>query len=290
MGVAEHGSVHLRIHHITLEKIAPNPHQPRKTFDEAALHELAESIKQVGVIQPVVVRPVGRATPDQSAVEPTAVGHGPTYELISGERRWRAAKLAGLTTLPALVRDDADVMVLQVSLIENVQRTDLNAVERAKAYALFRDTFGLSIDDLAVKTGENRSTVANYLRLLELPVPVLDLVQQDQLSMSHARALLALPSNESRMQWAEVAVRKGLSVRELEDIVAGRRGGAMQIAPPPKPKSPTAIQLEEQISSVLGMKVRVKLGTKKGHGALTIKFANLEDFDRIMRLLNIQTE
>jgi len=188
--------------------VDPNPSQPRSTFDEEGLVALAESVRANGVLQPVLVRPT----------------KGGRYELIAGERRWRAAKAAGLATVPALVRDTDDRESLLLALVENVAREDLSAVEEARAYALLQDEFEFSLGDVAERVGRSKPSVSNRLRLLELPDDLLDLVERGSLSEGHARAVLAVPGNEERRALARRIVREGLSVRAAER--AARWAGA----------------------------------------------------------------
>jgi ParB family chromosome partitioning protein len=193
---------------LPLGQIQANPRQPRRKVDAEALSGLAESVRAQGIIQPVVVRPI----------------EGGRYELIAGERRWRAAKAAGLATVPALVRETDDRESLLLALVENVAREDLSAVEEARAYALLQDEFALSLGDVAERVGRSKPSVSNRLRLLELPDDLLDLVERGQLSEGHARAVLAVPGNEERRALARRIVREGLSVRAAER--AARWAGA----------------------------------------------------------------
>jgi ParB family chromosome partitioning protein len=193
---------------LPLGQIQPNPRQPRRKVDAEALSGLAESVRVQGIIQPVVVRPI----------------EGGRYELIAGERRWRAAKAAGLATVPALVRDTDDRESLLHALVENVAREDLSAVEEARAYALLQDEFEFSLGDVAERVGRSKPSVSNRLRLLELPDDLLDLVERGSLSEGHARAVLAVPGNEERRALARRIVREGLSVRAAER--AARWAGA----------------------------------------------------------------
>ena len=193
---------------LPLGQIQQNPRQPRRKVDAEALSGLAESVRAQGIIQPVVVRPI----------------EGGRYELIAGERRWRAAKAAGLATVPALVRDTDDRESLLLALVENVAREDLSAVEEARAYALLQDEFEFSLGDVAERVGRSKPSVSNRLRLLELPDDLLDLVERGSLSEGHARAVLAVPGNEERRALARRIVREGLSVRAAER--AARWAGA----------------------------------------------------------------
>jgi ParB family chromosome partitioning protein len=193
---------------LPLGQIRPNPRQPRKRVDAEALGGLAESVRAQGVVQPIVVRPVGAGA----------------YEIIAGERRWRAARAAGLATVPAVVRETDDRESLVLALVENVARENLTAVEEARAYALLQDEFGLSLGEVAERVGRSKPSVSNRLRLLELPDDVLDRVERGQLSEGHARAVLSVPGNEERRTLMRKIIRDGLSVRAAER--AARWAGA----------------------------------------------------------------
>ena len=190
---------------LKISSIEPRRDQPRKTFERESLESLAESIQKHGVLQPIIVRP------DQ------IIDH--TYEIIAGERRWRAAKLAGLDEIPAVILDGDDLKIAQVSIIENVQREDLNAVEEALAYQGLMDTFGLTQDQVSKQVGKSRSAIANLLRLLDLPEEVLVMLKNNEISAGHARALLGLESEEDMIALAGKIVEKQLSVREVENAV-----------------------------------------------------------------------
>ena len=190
---------------LKVSSIEPRHDQPRKTFDRESLEQLAESVQKYGVLQPIIVRP-NQIIDD-------------TYEIIAGERRWRAAKLAGLDEIPAVVLDGDDLKIAQVSIIENIQREDLNAVEEALAYQGLIDRFGLTQDQVSKQVGKSRSAIANLLRLLDLPEQVLVMLKEDEISAGHARALLGLNSEEDMIALAQKIVEKELSVREVENAV-----------------------------------------------------------------------
>ena len=190
---------------IKISRITPRGDQPRKNFDENALQMLADSIREHGVIQPIVLREIGDLNDN--------------YEIIAGERRWRAAKMAGLDEIPAVVMTGDELKVAEVALIENVQRKDLNPIEEAMAYRALIERFGLKQEEVALQAGKSRSSIANMLRLLELPDEVLDLVQEEKLNMGHARAILGLADEEKMLPLAQMAVEKELSVREVEALV-----------------------------------------------------------------------
>lgn len=244
------------------QKIEPNPHQPRQTFDEDALEELSRSIKQDGVQEPVLVRKVG--------------GH---YELVSGERRVRASIMAGLQTIPAICRDVSDEDMLKLGLIENIQREDLNPIELARAYQMLIDEFGWTQEELAGQVGKKRATVANSMRLLNLPGDVQEAVSRGSISMGHARALLALESADAQSRACRKVVNKGLSVRQVE-----------QMATPPVPKKPkpgkdaNIAALEDELRRLLGTRVTFRTSGNK-RGKIEIEYYSLDDLDRILDVL-----
>ncbi len=256
---------------IDISHIVPNPYQPREHFDEEALVSLAASIAEVGVVQPVIVR---------KALE--------GYEIVAGERRWRAAQRAGLRNVPALVRNADDRDALEAAVVENVHRQDLNALEEAAAYRQLMDDFGLTQEDVAARVGRSRSAVANTVRLLHLVPPVQRLVVEGQLSAGHGRALLSLEDEEAQQALAELIVGEGLTVREAE-----RRASEMHAAPETAPGNdaePAAeeveagiLELEDLLSTRLDTRVSVKLG--KNRGRITIQFSGLADLERIYHLI-----
>jgi ParB family transcriptional regulator, chromosome partitioning protein len=268
---------------IPVADVVPNPHQPRVHFDEETLAELAASIAQVGVLQPVLVRRVGDR-----------------YQLIAGERRWRAARRAGLTTVPAVVRVTDDVSAVEHALVENLHRQDLTPLEEAAAYQQLIEDFGLTHDDVAQRVGKSRSAVTNTLRLLGLPPAVQHLLADGKLSAGHARALLGTPDRSLQERLARQAASEGWSVRTVEEWV--RNGGAPPPAPAPaaarprptpepvdgagitdatRLRPPGLLELEELLADVLDTRVGVQMGTKRGR--VTIEFADLEDLERIYR-------
>ncbi|MBR5124900.1 MAG: ParB/RepB/Spo0J family partition protein [Clostridia bacterium] len=239
---------------IKISRISPRGDQPRKKFDENALQVLADSIAAHGVIQPIVVREVGML--DE------------TYEIIAGERRWRAAKMAGLDEIPAVIMTGDDLKVAEVALIENVQRKDLNPIEEALAYKALIERFGLKQEEVAKQAGKSRSAVANMLRLLELPDEVLELVQDEKLSMGHARAILGLTQEEKMLPLAEAAIEKELSVRDVEALV--RRYNTVPEDAPEVVENNEAMQrriymkdLEDKARTRLGRKVKIVETAKK---------------------------
>jgi len=249
---------------IAVEQIVRDPGQPRKTFDETKLRELAESIRTQGVIQPILVR-----------------RDGPEYRLIAGERRWRAAQLAGLHEVPAVVRDVSPAEAFELALVENLQRTDLNPLEEAEGYRRLIQEFGLTQDQVGERVGRDRTSVANALRLLQLPQPVKDLLATGALGMGHARALLGMAGAEL-VRTAERIAREQLSVREVERIVRTVR--ASSPAPSRKPAGSTAARaVVEDLQRRLGTKVRLE--DRGGKGTLEIDFFSYEDLERILALL-----
>jgi ParB family transcriptional regulator, chromosome partitioning protein len=232
-----HQEVDLR--HVPLELITPNPRQPRQEFDEGALVALAESLRERGVLQPVLVRPV----------------HGGTYELIAGERRWRAAAVAGLETLPAIVRPHDDAESLELALIENMAREDLNPVEEARACALLVEELRLTREDVGRRVGRSRVAVSNLLRLLDLPDEVLDLLAAGHLSEGHGRALLTAPDHDTRRRLARTAVQEGWSVRQTEARARenGRRSAPRRPAAAPADTAhPDQLEAARRLGDALG--------------------------------------
>jgi ParB family chromosome partitioning protein len=256
---------------LPLSAITPNPRQPRQHFDEEALEELAESIKIVGLLQPVVVREVG---PER-------------YELIMGERRWRASQRAGQDVIPAIVRDTGDNDLLRDALMENLHRQQLNSLEEAAAYQQLLDDFGVTHEELARRVGRSRPHITNTIRLLNLPPVVQNRVAAGVLSAGHARALLSLDSIEAQDQLATRIVAEGLSVRAVEEIIALREApgkpGQGRRSPMRKPVAPSLRQLADRLSDRYETKVHVDLGRNKGK--IVIEFASPEDLERIIKTM-----
>ena len=249
-----------------LSLIDANPNQPRQTFSERSIEELAQSIRTDGVIQPILLRP-----------------EGDRFLLIAGERRLRAAALAGLSAIPAVVRDIPDDRILEIALIENIQREDLNPLEVAQALQQMSMEFQLSHEELAQRTGKNRATITNQLRLLRLPVPVQRMIAADELQMGHARALLSLPHEADQREIAEEIRRRGLSVRQVEEIV--RKKLLPEPEPPPlPPPDPNEAAAVENLERAIGARVRlVKRGKQKGR--IEIEFSSHDELQRIYSLL-----
>ncbi len=257
---------------IPVRELMPNPFQPRRTFDEDALAELAASIESSGLLQPIIVRQVGSR-----------------YEIIAGERRWRAAQRLGWTKIPAILRDYDDQMVLTMALIENLQRDDLTAIDAAHGYQRLVGDFKMPPAEVARLVGKDRSTVANALRLLKLPTDVQDLVQARKLSEGHARALLALADPDAIPKLAVQIVEKGWSVREVEAIVRGEvpgkhRGRMMKKPAPQRPATADARRVEDALRRRLGTDVRLT-AKRRGRGLLTISYYSNDDLARLLELL-----
>jgi ParB family chromosome partitioning protein len=256
---------------LPLNQITPNPDQPRTVFDEDQLAELAASIAEVGLLQPVVVRPLGRNR----------------YELVMGERRWRAAELAGLAAIPAIVRHTQETDRLRDALLENIHRVQLNPLEEAAAYQQLLTDFGLTQDELAARLKKSRPQVSNTIRLLKLPAAVQRRVAAGVLSAGHARALLALDDAALMDRLAQRIVAEGLSVRATEELVTL---GASEPEPKARPAKtavpdPKAAELSEKLSDKLDTRVRVDIG--KAKGKITIEFAGEADLDRILAALKL---
>jgi ParB family transcriptional regulator, chromosome partitioning protein len=250
-----------------------SPYQPRRHFDEEAIGELAASIRQHGIIQPVVVREIGAR-----------------YELIAGERRLRAARRLGLEAVPALVRRYSDEQALEAALVENLQREDISVVEAARAYQRLGDEFHYSQSEIAQRTGKSRAAISNTLRLLQLPEPILQMLDRDDLTEGHARALLALPYPSLQVEVAEWVVRNALTVRETERKV---KSLLTQPSATPRKAAPSMMQpnahigdVEEQLRRRFGTKVG--LTYRKGRGSLTLEFYSDEDLNRLLELLGVQ--
>jgi ParB family chromosome partitioning protein len=256
---------------VPVNAVIPNEHQPRNAFDEESLASLTASIREVGVLQPILVRQVDEGR----------------YELIAGERRWRAAKRAGLQVIPAIIRTVSDLARVEHALIENLHRQDLNPMEEAGAYQQLIEDFGLTHDQLSQRVGRSRAAITNTLRLFQLPPAVQKMVSDGQLSAGHARALLGTPDRAFQEALARRAVADQLSVRSVEDAVKERNslGGAPSERPSRtgKLRPPGILELEELLSNHLDTRVKVDLGNKRGK--VTIDFASLEDLERIYRAM-----
>jgi ParB family chromosome partitioning protein len=254
---------------LPIEDLHPGATQPRKTFDEARLSELADSVRTQGILQPLVVRP--------------RTGGG-GYEIIAGERRWRAAQKAGLHEVPALVRALGDEEAAEIGLVENLQREDLNPIDEAEGYQRLCADFGYTQEKLAARVGKDRSTIANALRLLKLPPRVRAMVAENQLSMGHARALLGLDSAPAIETLARQAIERNLSVRAVEALVRRSREPATPRTHDPAGPSRAARDLQERLQRALGTRVGVvEKGPSTGH--LEISYHSLDELDRLLRIL-----
>ena len=256
---------------IAISSVTPNPRQPRQTFDEDTLEELAASVREVGLLQPVVVR---RVMP----------GH---YELIMGERRWRACQRAGLEHIPAIIREAPDDDLLRDALIENLHREQLNALEEAAAYQQLLDDFGATHEELARRIGRSRPHISNTLRLLNLPPVVQKRVAAGVLSAGHARALLGLDDTQAQERLAQRIVAEGLSVRAVEEIVAVGDGTAGRASREPRGKVPAPPELRDvanRLSDVFDTHVKIELGRRKGK--IVVEFATMEDLERIVKVIS----
>ena len=251
----------IRVH---LEQIKPNPHQPRGSIDEKGIADLATSIKNLGLIQPLIV-----------------TGSGPDrYTLIAGERRWRAAKIAGLTHIQVIVKEATSQDMLEMALVENIQRSDLNSIEEAHAYRQLIDEFGQTQSEVAKRVGKNRSTVANIVRLLNLPMDIQAAVVEDKISGAHARALLPLPSPEAQTAITNIIIKQDLSVRQVEAIVKKMLDGEKPKPHKPSQLPPEYVELESQFRERLGTRVDIQKSSKGGK--VIIHFYSNDDLQVIV--------
>ncbi len=258
---------------VDIDLIEPNPQQPRTNFDQARLEELARSIRANGIVQPILVRrtPAGR------------------YQLIAGERRWRAAQLAGLTRLQAIVRDLPDSRLLATALIENIQRAELNAIEEAQAYQRLIEDLGVTQEKLSEEVGKDRSSIANYLRLLRLPASIQRLIESDSLSMGHARAILGIESPELQIKMAGEVVKRRLSVRQTEAAVKNlsrQRTGDDRSTATTNDANIRAAELK--LKRLLGAQVKIRIG--RNRGSIDISFESMSDLHRIYSIITRQSD
>jgi len=288
--IGEHGEqgVEARLEEIPVGSIAPNPHQPRVHFDEESLTELANSIREIGVLQPILVRPSDGG-----------------YELLAGERRWRAARRAGLAVIPAIIRPTDDLGSVERALVENLHRQDLTALEEAAAYQQLIEDFGLTHEQVAARVGKSRSAVTNTLRLMSLPASIQHLMADGRLTAGHAKALLGSPDRAYQEQLARRAALEGWSVRAVEEAVRDRAAGTVRegVAEPetsdssedavrsarrepsaPRLRPPGMLELEELLASCLATRVSVAMTGKRGK--VVIEFADLEDLERLYHLMS----
>lgn len=265
-------SISNQVVEVPIDLIEPNKYQPRAQFSQESLRELAASIKEHGVVQPVILRQLG---PNR-------------YQLVAGERRWRACKLAGLTTIPAIVKTFSDQESSEIALIENIQREDLNPLEEASAYKTLVEDFGLTQEELAQKVGKSRSYIANTIRLLNLPRKIKEWILQGQLSAGHGRALLPLPE-AGQLKLAEKIIQEGLTVRETELLVKSLTVFTEEKEKMKETKKnkldPELMDIEEKLKQFFGTKV--KLVNKKNRGKIEIEYYSLDELNRIMELLHL---
>ncbi len=246
---------------IPIDKIIPSKYQPRFQFDKKKLDSLAESINENGVLQPILVRKLND-----------------NYQIIAGERRWKAAKIAGLKTIPAIIRDVVDSQILQLALIENLQREDLNPIEEAMAYKTMIDEFNITHEELSKRLGKDRSSITNSLRLLKLPEEVKNLLIDGSISMGHGRALLSIPDEKEQIKLAKKIVNQGLPVRFIEELIHRKKGKRKE-----KQVDAHILEIENKLQRVLSTKV--KIHAKKSKGKIVIYFYSEEDFNRIYDIL-----
>lgn len=255
---------------VSLSDIFPNPHQPRKNFDEEALNELAASIRELGVISPITLH----KNSDSS------------YMIIAGERRYRAAKLAQLTTIPAYIRTVADEQIMEMALIENIQREDLDAIEIALAYQRLIDEYHLTQERMSERVGKKRATIANYLRLLRLPAEIQLGIKEHKIEMGHARALLSLDDAAQQIALYKRVVSEGLSVRKIEELVRNPQSDVVRPSSSQGVKSlPECKELQKRLSEVFGTKVSFTCN-QEGKGKISVPFKNDEELSRILTLLD----
>jgi ParB family chromosome partitioning protein len=258
---------------IPLDRIDRNPFQTRSSFDPAKLTELAQSIAATGVVQPIIVRPL----PDGR------------YQLINGERRLLASKEAGKATVPAILRTVSDEQAMEMTIVENLQRADLNPMEQARAYQRLSNDFKMTQEQMAIRTGKERASVANFLRLLRLPEAIQAKVESGDLSFGHARTLLGLPTPEQIAAAAQKVMALSMSVRQTENYVQGLMNPEGKAAKPEKkeePRDPNVQEAQNRLQRALGL--RVKIEDKKGKGRVIIEYSGLEDFDALLTALNAQ--
>lgn len=265
-----------RVHEVDINKINPNKNQPRTSFDEDALRELADSIAEVGVIQPITVKKIGDF-----------------YEIIAGERRWRAARIAGLRKVPVIVRELDELKSLEAALIENIQREDLNPMEEAFTYVRFSEEFNLSQEEISKKVGKSRSAVANAMRLVNLDARVQTFVKEGKLSNGHARALLSLDSKDLQFELADKIIDDGLSVRQTEELVKE----TIENLNNPAEEKPVekigvnpevareCLRISNELKSIFGTKVNIKNNKNKGNGKIEIEYSSIDDLDRIVGMI-----
>lgn len=261
-----------KVEELRLDEIRPNPYQPRKNFDEENLKDLSDSIRKNGVFQPIIVR------------KSSVMG----YEIIAGERRFRASKLAGKDSIPAIVRAIDDEQMMEVAVLENLQREDLSPLEEAEAYSTLMKNLKITQSELSERLGKSRPYIANYLRLLDLPREVKAFVQDGKLSMGQARTLLALKDKDKLVELAKKTVKENYTVRQLEQIVNDMNGKKKVKKDRKKKLSPYLLQSQDRLQEKFGTKVAIKANEKTGKGKIEINYLSTEDFNRILDVLNIE--
>ena len=261
-----------KVEELQLDEIRPNPYQPRKNFDEENLKDLSDSIRKNGVFQPIIVR------------KSSVMG----YEIIAGERRFRASKLAGKDSIPAIVRAIDDEQMMEVAVLENLQREDLSPLEEAEAYSTLMKNLKITQSELSERLGKSRPYIANYLRLLDLPREVKAFVQDGKLSMGQARTMLALKDKDKLVELAKKTVKENYTVRQLEQIVNDMNGKKKVKKDRKKKLSPYLLQSQDRLQEKFGTKVAIKANEKTGKGKIEINYLSTEDFNRILDVLNIE--
>lgn len=256
------------VEQVPVDRIQPNPYQPRRKFDPDALAELVESVRQHGIVQPLLLRPEGEG-----------------YRLVAGERRWRAAQAAGLETVPAVVREFSDVEMMEIALVENLQREDLNPIEEAQGYRMLCEELGLTQEQVSQRVGKSRSHIANLMRLLTLPEDLRRLVAEGKLSTGHAKVLLGVPSPAEMRRLATLVLSEGLTVRQLEQMVAGEGGPRRRSARPSQPAAaePEMRDLVDRLQRALN--TRVALRGRGQRGQIVIEYYSWDDLERILARL-----
>lgn len=254
---------------LNIKSIVPNEYQPRRIFNDGALNDLISSIKEKGIIQPIIVR---KSTDSK-------------YELIAGERRWRAATSIGLATIPAIVKDAAPVEALELALIENIQREDLNPLETAEAFERLIQDFNLTHEDLSQKVGKDRATVSNYLRILKLPADIKKWMVSGSLTIGHAKALLQVENQSLQIEIARKVIKNGLSVRETEALCRKSASTGSSRTKVKSSRDPQIVSLEESLMHSLGTKVRLLHRSNKKGGKIEIDYFSLEELDRLLEVL-----
>ncbi|MHC4552968.1 MAG: ParB/RepB/Spo0J family partition protein [Planctomycetota bacterium] len=257
---------------LSVDQIRANPFQPRSEWNEEHLQQLSDSIKESGIIQPIIVRK-----------------NTDGYEIIAGERRFRAAQMAGLDTVPVLERQATDDEMLELALVENIHRSNLNPIERAKAYQRFITTFSLTQSEAAKRLGEDRTVVANHLRLLDLPQDIKQMLVEESLSMGHARAILSLPSDELRRKLANRAMAGRLSVREVERLVRKYLEGSTE-PKEKKEKEAHVVDLEQRLQTILGTKVNIKPNKRGQRGRIIIDYYSLDEFEKLTERMGLSAD